>query len=423
MGLYKRGSAWWSSFTVNGKRYRLSTGQAQKNEAEKWERAKVSELRGNKATTQLYQTVKAGLVEKQITFAEAWEHFKTFPRKHTPGESAIRYYQSTWEDFVAFAVDNKCSSIADVTEVLSQRYISQIRGHGRYSPVEYRRGGKTVVVPVEKLSDKLSNRTQNAYLVSLKVIFDTLVKGKYCLENPFKEIDKLSNEAVDREAFTPEELRIIGEKSKDTWLYPLFLTGICTGMREGDICLLEWTNIKDGWIKRKTRKTGVEINLPILPPLAAYLRVFPHSGQYVYPELADAYQKDQSIISKAVKRFLADCDINATKDVEGRSRKASIKDVHSLRHTFAYIAAVNNIPLPIVQSILGHMSPTMTQHYIDHARQEEKAKYLATLPDYLSIGTEVHEKAAPDLNDIRARLESMTAENWQTVRDELLAQI
>jgi len=374
MGLYKRGSAWWSSFTVNGKRYRLSTGQAQKNEAEKWERAKVSELRGNKATTQLYQTVKAGLVEKQITFAEAWEHFKTFPRKHTPGESAIRYYQSTWEDFVAFAVDNKCSSIADVTEVLSQRYISQIRGHGRYSPVEYRRGGKTVVVPVEKLSDKLSNRTQNAYLVSLKVIFDTLVKGKYCLENPFKEIDKLSNEAVDREAFTPEELRIIGEKSKDTWLYPLFLTGICTGMREGDICLLEWTNIKDGWIKRKTRKTGVEINLPILPPLAAYLRVFPHSGQYVYPELADAYQKDQSIISKAVKRFLADCDINATKDVEGRSRKASIKDVHSLRHTFAYIAAVNNIPLPIVQSILGHMSPTMTQHYTDHARPEEKAK-------------------------------------------------
>ena len=69
-------------------------------------------------------------------------------------------------------------------------------------------------------------------------------------------------------------------------------------------------------------------------------------------------------------------NIQSVAQSEGRSRAVSKKDVHSLRHTFAYLAGCCGIPLPIVQSILGHMSPEMTAHYQEHATRAEKERFL-----------------------------------------------
>ena len=414
MTLYSRGEVYWTDFTVKGKRYRYSTGHKVKADAKQWEKDKIAELRGEVNAIGLYKKIKANLIDAQIDFKNAWNFFVSFPRKKTPCEQLKSAYFGVWTDFSLFCNNKNKFMIAEVDEKDAIDYIALLRTEGRFSPVSYIRQGKEVIN--RKTTKELSPRAVNTYIGTLKLIFNVLVLGKHCLENPFAHIDKLNNEQVDREAFSPEELRIIGEKSKDTWLYPLFLTGICTGLREGDICLLEWRHIKDGWIERITRKTKAAVQIPILPALAAYLDALPRRNeQYCFPLLASAYLRDSAEISKAVKEFLAACNIESQKTVAGRSRKASIKDVHSLRHTFAYIAAVNNIPLPIVQSILGHMSPAMTQKYIAHARKEEKIKFMAQLPDYLSIKIQ---SAHP--TDIKSKLLAMTTDNWQAIRDELL---
>lgn len=49
--------------------------------------------------------------------------------------------------------------------------------------------------------------------------------------------------------------------------------------------------------------------------------------------------------------------------MEGRSRKSVVASFHSLRHTFVSISANAGVPLPVVQSIVGHCSTAMTQHY------------------------------------------------------------
>jgi len=36
---------------------------------------------------------------------------------------------------------------------------------------------------------------------------------------------------------------------------------------------------------------------------------------------------------------------------------------HDLRHSFITLMAENNVPLPVVQSMVGHMSPRMTRYY------------------------------------------------------------
>ena len=72
--------------------------------------------------------------------------------------------------------------------------------------------------------------------------------------------------------------------------------------------------------------------------------------------------------------------------VDGRSRKLSIKDVHSLRHTFCYLAGLQNIPLLIVKAVVGHMSGEMTALYQRHSDMKAKRAELSKMPDFLSVG-------------------------------------
>ena len=64
--------------------------------------------------------------------------------------------------------------------------------------------------------------------------------------------------------------------------------------------------------------------------------------------------------------------------------------------------------LPIVQSVLGHMSPEMTKHYQAHADREAKEKYLTRLPDFLNAAPQQlpppEEPERQELNELLARL-------------------
>ena len=224
------------------------------------------------------------------------------------------------------------------------------------------------------------------------------------LYNPF-EFDMMDNDSESRDAFTPAELKLIGDNF-DPFVRPLFVIGICTGLSEGDICTLRWNDIRDErWIVRKRRKTGAALEIPILPPLASFLneqKSISAAGEYVLPEHAAMYQNNPSGISYRVKSFLEGLGIQTTRTARNRSRASSVKDVHSLRHTFAYLAGCYQIPLPVVQSILGHMSPEMTKHYQAHADREAKEKYLAKMPDFIGY-TEVKNIESSE-NQIRTEL-------------------
>ena len=156
---------------------------------------------------------------------------------------------------------------------------------------------------------------------------------------------------------------------------------------------MRWSEIRDErWIIRRRRKTGAALEIPILPPLANFLREqkpLSAGSEYILPEHAAMYASNPSGISYRVKSFLEGLGIQTTRTGRNRGRATSVKDVHSLRHTFAYLAGCYQIPLPVVQSILGHMSPEMTRHYQTHADREAKEKYLAKLPTLIGGTSEI----------------------------------
>ena len=134
------------------------------------------------------------------------------------------------------------------------------------------------------------------------------------------------------------------------------------------------------------------------------------------PEHAKMYQTNPSGISYRFKSFLEDLGIQTTRRVEGRSHAVSIRDVHSLRHTFAYLAGCYQIPLPVVQSILGHMSPEMTRHYQAHADREAKEKYLAKLPTLIR-GTPSSRGPEISRQEVIRQVQMLTPEQLKAVAE------
>ena len=233
----------------------------------------------------------------------------------------------------------------------------------------------------------LSSRTINSYMVSINEIFTLLTNDGGYQRSPFADIPKQELIQVKRKAFTEKELRLI-VNTGNKFIVPLFTVGLCTGLREADICLLEWreVDLPNNIITRITRKTGKEVTIPIMPPLKSFLESqLTKKGDniYVLPEHAEMYLENPCGISWRVKKILDDLQIKNTENPNGRA--VSIKDVHSLRHSFCYYAGVYNVPLIMVQAVVGHMSPEMTKHYSMHATSTDIKNAFQGMPDIFRL--------------------------------------
>ena len=88
--------------------------------------------------------------------------------------------------------------------------------------------------------------------------------------------------------------------------------------------------------------------------------------------------------------------------MEGRTRKSVVASFHSLRHTFVSLSANAGVPLPVVQSIVGHCSTAMTRHYY-HENEENLRKAVAAIPVIGERGMGNGERSSPDATTGRAR--------------------
>ena len=412
-------------FMQSGKRYYgVCEGCTTEREAHAYEK----ELREKTKILAKQKNVKSLVINfrdeltggEAITIQEAYLCSLKKPKRKMPSQSLIRQKQAYWNDFSTFMGKKipDVVTLANVRREHAEAYIHYLGEHGRFNKhVEYVRKGTTATAYV--LKGKLSQKTINTYLMTLSEVFQLLEHDAGIIENPFSGIPKMPKEAETREAFTEEELKLIGENLED-FTRPLFTIAIATALREGDICTLLWAEVdfKNAMILRqRMRKTGHPVEIPIMPPLMDYLhqlnaaskkRPEDEFSKYVLPEHAKMYLTNSSGVSYRIKQFLEDtCKIKTTRIPEGRSRAVSVKDLHSCRHTFCYYAGLHGIPLPIVQSIVGHMTPEMTAHYSAHASREMKREKMAQMPALLktsakhllsgNVGSENSESARNEL--------------------------
>ena len=380
----KNNGPFYYEFNYKGKCYRGTChGCVTKKAAEEYE----ANLKHELITVSKFDTLSK-LVEykKQeltggysILLTDAYERSLLKPRSRVPNNKTVNQKRAEFTDFVAF-MNSKYPGIkelADVTLAHAEEYISIIRTRGRFQDkVSYNRDGKEIT---RKSTEKLSARTANHYQTTCAEVFQLLGNDAGITENPFK-IPKLPKKERSREAFSPEELDLI-YRNLDDFNRPLFTIALFTALREGDICTLRWqeVDLKNDLIRRRMNKTGNEIVIPILYNLKEFLLTqYAKSGkgEYVFPALEKMYRSNPTGISYRIKDFLERLGIKTTEVPHGRSHAVSIKDLHSCRHTFCYLMGMANVPLVVVQSIVGHMSPEMTKYYSAHATLEDKKHYM-----------------------------------------------
>ena len=369
---------------------------------------------------------KKRILKKQnlesYTFEQIFEFAMNKPRSVELTDKKRKLKKMIWEDFTNYLKNEmKIEKIHDVVKIHAEYYISEIRKNGRYSKnVSYKKGNGKTTEYIGK-NTKLSELTLNTYLSTLKEIFN-LIKGDiYLMENPFGEIKKLKvGESERRESFTEQEIELILEKiEEDTEdakiCKPLFTIAFQTGLREGDIRDLKWSDVDFGnqKIRRRTNKTKKIVEIPFLGSVEEYLserfQTKDESG-YVFPELQNRHKDN---ISRVVKRFLENIGIeDASVVVEGRSRKTSKKDLHSCRHTFATLAMRNGVNPEIVKQILGHTDIKMTEHYT-HLNLEDARKELQKIENLFG------KKEETDIDKIRKALESADEKTVEKIKKML----
>ena len=363
-------------FQYNHRRYSgVCVGCTTVTQAKKFEadiKAGLSRLGVQKTLNDLYENCKDMLIAANpVRIDKAFDLAQEKPRRRTPGQQRNNFKRKYWNDFVFFLKHRypKVCHLQQVTPAIAENYIGLIRKFGRFEN------------HFKRQDEKLANTTCNEIHAAVFQIFELLKNETGMPENPFKNIDKLPQDCDGHEAYTLEELKLIFDNA-DKDLHALFMIGLFSGLRLGDICNLKKSSISFDrhfiYIRRQ-RKTGGAANIPMHSYLESYLRGiidFESDSEYLIPNLATAYQRNPSTVSNCATRFLKNLGIETKKKIPGRTQMVNAKGIHSLRHTFCSIAGVCGIPETVVQSIVGHMTPEMTKLYSRHVEEGEKLNWI-----------------------------------------------
>ena len=352
---------------INGKRYCRSTRTKDRDQAERVLQRFLAPL---------------GLGEHRLPLADVWLEYVRSPNRNELAKATMDGKRQVWMHFAKWMehfylhVDD----LAGVTSDMVAEYLVCLR-------------------------TDLCATTYNNRVCILREIFRVLAQKARLEEDPWEGVRLRPDDSHSRRELTMDELRRLLEAAKRVPSAPrsedaagtvgewhkLILIGIYTGLRLGDCCRLDWSqiNLAQGVIQLVPEKTKRHhrriVTIPIHPALgvallesaecnvrgvktenedASHLALSnSHFTGPVLPRISEMYTRTRSRVSDRLCAIFRAAHIETSVQIEGRKHKTPEATFHSLRHTFVSFAANAGVPLHIVQSIVGHESTAMTRHY------------------------------------------------------------
>lgn len=345
----EKSGRWTMRVSIMGKRYSRSTRTTDREKAERYLQRFLAPF---------------GLGERRLPLSDVWLEYLKSPNRNELAKATLKSKQFVWMHFAKWMerfylpVDD----LAGVTADMIAEYLVCLRAD-------------------------VCASTYNGRVCVLREIFWTLANKAGLGEDPWQGVRLMPDDSHSRRELTMDELkRLLDAAKKIDWgnadstaqngeWYKLILIGVYTGLRLGDCCRLDWSQINFAQqviqlVPRKTHRHHQRIvTIPIHPALgralvgedAAGVRVL--SSGPVLPMIADLYSRSRWQVSYGLSLIFKAANIVTSVMLEGRKRKTPEATFHSLRHTFVSFAANAGVPLHIVQSIVGHESTAMTRHY------------------------------------------------------------
>jgi integrase len=141
------------------------------------------------------------------------------------------------------------------------------------------------------------------------------------------------------------------EKVRDFFVFSCY-----TGLAYIDLLALKPANIlvtSDGlqWIKTSRQKTGIPVNVPLLPQALAVMEKYKEEPGTTPRNSVFPYVSNQEV-NRSLKQIGGICDIRRN------------LTFHCARHTFATtVTLLNGVPLETISKMLGHSKITTTMIY------------------------------------------------------------
>lgn len=207
----------------------------------------------------------------------------------------------------------------------------------------------------------LSPRTINKILAVLKNIMKHAEMWGYVNSNPAKNIKRVKESRKEMSYLNPNEAKLFLDNVNPRY-HALFATAILTGLRQGELLALRWSdyNGKTLCVRRTLTpagftdtKTGKIRNVDVTPHLAKILSDHESKGDLIFTN------KDGNPVRPAnlVKReFLPALE------------RAGLKRIrfHDLRHTYAALMLSIGANIKYIQVQMGHTSITTTLDRYGH---------------------------------------------------------
>lgn len=211
-----------------------------------------------------------------------------------------------------------------------------------------------------------SDRTVDIEMSFLRKIFKKGVQWDRIDRNPFDKGKLFYGSMNSRErALTEDEVKRLVEACP-SYLKPIVMAGIYTGLRKGDLLSLKWENVdlEKALIRLTEQKTGKTRNIVLSDDMLTLLKGLPVRGEYVFPGKDG---KPFGDVKRSFQTALKDAGIKQSDDPKQKIV------FHSLRHTCVSLLHERKADTSQVQTYVGHASVEMTKHYT-HLTDEYKKK-------------------------------------------------
>jgi integrase len=210
----------------------------------------------------------------------------------------------------------------------------------------------------DSLSENRSPATVVRYMAALSHAFTIAVNEWQWLEDsPMRKVKK-PRESRGRVRFLDEDERAklltACKESSNSWLYTCVILALSSGMRQGELMGLKWSdvNLKDGFIILHETKNRDRRRVPLSGLALSLLQ-----------EHAKVRRLDTPLLFPSNKAPQKPIDLR--KPWETALKQAEINDFHwhDLRHCTASYLAMNGASLAEIAEVLGHKTLQMVKRY------------------------------------------------------------
>jgi integrase len=271
---------------------------------------------------------------------------------------------------------------------------------------------------VEKINAGLSRTTVHAYHRLLREILGHAVRKGKLARNPALLADVPTKDPYRAVVWDQEQVRLfLGKAKRESPHHPLYLAAILTGMRQGELLGLRWSDVdleigechvrqtfyrlagskRDGRAAEqlfKAPKTeGSRRTLP--STVVECLRELRETQAEQRQMLGDDYHDHGLVFCQADGKPLHAGNI-VKRDFHPLVKEAGLPRVrfHSLRHAHVAYLALAGVSIKVAQERLGHASAKMTLDVYSHVlpgMQEDAARKVEAL--LLGVGRTGEEQA------------------------------